>query len=184
VNQFCQYQRKQRGKTESGVRTYRWNLEQFLDFTRARTGRLARVQDLTEPMIQAWMDDMAGYDLAINTLRCRQATLASFCSWLVKRGLLTANPILRMDRPPHQRVLPAVPGLALMDALVCAARERGRPRDVALFLLLRHTTIRPPPLKRAVASYEAHAQELLRGEATKAKWVRGTFKCSSNPPRL
>jgi site-specific recombinase XerD len=80
VNQFCQYQRKQRGKTESGVRTYRWNLEQFLDFTRARTGRLARVQDLTEPMIQAWMDDMAGYDLAINTLRCRQATLASFCS--------------------------------------------------------------------------------------------------------
>jgi site-specific recombinase XerD len=71
VDQFCQYQRKQRGKTEGGVRTYRWNLERFLEFTRARTGRLARLQEFTEEMIQGWMDDMAGSDLAINTLRCR-----------------------------------------------------------------------------------------------------------------
>jgi hypothetical protein len=26
VEQFCTFQRKQRGKTERGVRTYRWNL--------------------------------------------------------------------------------------------------------------------------------------------------------------
>src|SRR5713101_3972440 len=30
VEQFCNFQGKQRGKTEGGVRTYRWNLEQFL----------------------------------------------------------------------------------------------------------------------------------------------------------
>ena len=32
VEQFCNFQRKQRGKTEGGVKTYRWNLEQFLVF--------------------------------------------------------------------------------------------------------------------------------------------------------
>ncbi len=32
VEQFCNFQRKQRGKTEGGVRTYRWILEQFLIF--------------------------------------------------------------------------------------------------------------------------------------------------------
>ncbi len=142
VDQFCQYQRKQRGKTDGGVRTYRWNLAQFLEFVRASEGRIARIQDLTEPMIQAWMDDMAATDLAINTLRCRQATLSSLCTWLVKRRLLATNPITRMDRPPHQRVPPSVPGPAVMDALVRAARERGRPRDVALFLLLRYTGMR------------------------------------------
>ena len=42
VEQFCIYQRKQRGRTEGGVKTYRWNLEQFLVFVRARSGRLAR----------------------------------------------------------------------------------------------------------------------------------------------
>src|SRR5207245_9337659 len=30
VEQFCNFQRKQRGKTEGGVRTYRWILEQLL----------------------------------------------------------------------------------------------------------------------------------------------------------
>jgi len=65
VEQFCNFQRKQRGKTEGGVRTYRWNLEQFLAFVRNRHGRLARVTDLTPPVIQAWMDDMAGTDLAL-----------------------------------------------------------------------------------------------------------------------
>src|SRR5438094_10582097 len=42
VEQFCNFQRKQRGKTEGGVRTYRWILEQFLIFVRNRYGRLAR----------------------------------------------------------------------------------------------------------------------------------------------
>jgi len=142
VEQFCQYQRKQRGKTDGGVRTYRWNLEQFLAFVRASDGRLARVQDLTEPKIQAWMDEMAGANLAINTLRCRQATLSSFCNWLVKRGGLGANPILRMDRPPQQRIQPACASVPVMDALVQAAQARGRMRDVAIFLVLRFTGMR------------------------------------------
>jgi site-specific recombinase XerD len=89
VEQFCNFQRKQRGKTEGGVRSYRWNLEQFLVFIRSREGRLARVADLTSSAIQAWMDDMAAEDLALSTMRVRQSTVSSFCAWLVKREMLT-----------------------------------------------------------------------------------------------
>ena len=142
VEQFCQYRWKQRGRAERGVRTYRWILEHFLAFVQEREHRLPRVLDLSVPMIQAWMDDMAGSDLAINTLRCRQAVVSSFCTWLVKRQVLPTNPVAQMDRPPHRRVPPAVPAPAVMDALVQAAKERGRPRDVALFLLLRYTGMR------------------------------------------
>lgn len=78
VEQFCHFQRKQRGKTDGGVRTYRWNLQQFLVFVRNRHARLARVADLTPTMIQAWMDDMAGIDLALSTMRVRQSTMSSF----------------------------------------------------------------------------------------------------------
>src|SRR5262249_37152928 len=67
VEQFCVYQRKQRGRTEGGVKTYQWNLEQFLDFVRQREGRLARAGDLTPVMIQAWMEEMASDDLATST---------------------------------------------------------------------------------------------------------------------
>src|SRR5215831_13124709 len=142
VEQFCTYQRKQRGRTEGGVKTYRWNLEQFLTFVRARDGRLARLRDLRVPVIQAWMDEMAASDLGPNTLRCRMATLSSFCTWLVKRQLLDANPVAPIDRPPRHEEPPAVPGPGIMDALIEAARQRGRPRDLAIFLLMRFTGMR------------------------------------------
>jgi hypothetical protein len=63
VEQFCIYQRKQRGRTEGRVKTYRWNLEQFLMFVRRHTGRLPRLADLTTPTLQSWLDDMAAADL-------------------------------------------------------------------------------------------------------------------------
>src|SRR5262245_4037616 len=46
IDQFCTYRRKQRGKTEGGVRTYRWNLNHFLRFIRKHEGRPARVEDV------------------------------------------------------------------------------------------------------------------------------------------
>ena len=143
VEQFCNFQRKQRGKTEGGVRTYRWTLERCLVFLRHRHGRLARVSDLTPANIQAWMDDMAAADLALSTMRVRQSTVSSFCAWLVKREVLGANPVAQLERPPHHTEPPKqVPGPAIMDALVEAAKARRRPRDVAVFLILRYTGMR------------------------------------------
>lgn len=100
VEQFANFQRKQRGKSERGVKTYRWVLEQFLGFIKHQRGRMARVADVTPDAIQAWMDDMAAADLALETMRVRQSVLSSFCAWLVKRGGLPSNPVARLDRPP------------------------------------------------------------------------------------
>ena len=153
VEQFCHFQRKQRGKTEGGVRTYRWILEQFLIFIRHRHGRLARVTDLTAPMIQAWMDDMAATDLALSTMRLRQSVVSSFCAWLVKRDGLPANPVAKLERPPHRTEPPKqVPASSIMDALVEAAKARRRPRDVAIFLILRYTGMR----RESVATLRMH----------------------------
>lgn len=143
VEQFCTFQRKQRGKTEGGVKTYRWNLSQYLEFVRGRRGRPACVGDLEPSTIQAWMDNMAAADLALSTMRVRQSTLSSLCAFLVKRGYLDTNPVARLDRPPHRREAPRqVPGPAIMDSLIKAARERQRPRDVAVFLILRYSGMR------------------------------------------
>jgi len=144
IEQFCTFQRKQRGKTEGGVTTYRWMLTQFLIFVRGSEGRPACIGDLTSSTIQAWMDDMGASDLALSTMRSRQSALSSFCGWLVKRGVLAANPVARLDRPPHRREVPRqVPGPSIMDALVDAAKQRRRPRDVAIFLILRYSGMRP-----------------------------------------
>ena len=172
VEQFCTYQRKQRGKTEGGVRTYRWNLEQFLIFVRRQEGRLAKVGDLNADTIQAWMDNMAGDDLALGTLRARQSTVSSFCTWLVKRSALSANPVAKLDRPPFRRDPPSqVPGADVMDALVHAARQRRRPRDVVIFLILRYTGMRRESVARLQVRH-LHAGWGLRGVGVKGGKTR------------
>ena len=143
VEQFCTDQQKQRGKTEGGATTYRWTLEQFLVFVRKREGRPARIGDLTPEMVQAWMDHMAAADLALSTIRSRQSTLSSLCTWLVKRETLRENPVAKLDRPRYERTPPTqVPGAELMDALIAAAKHRKRPRDIAIFPILRYTGMR------------------------------------------
>ena len=106
VEQFCNFQRKRRGKTEGGVRTYRWNLEQFLVFVRNHDGRLARVTDLTTSMVQAWMDDMAAEDLALSTMRVRQSDRVE----LLRLACEARSP----HREPggQARTAPAPPGAA------------------------------------------------------------------------
>ncbi len=114
---------------------------------RNRHGRLARVTDLTPAVIQAWMDDMAGADLALSTMRVRQSTLSSFCAWLVKRDVLASNPVAKLERPPHpSRAAHAGPG----------HRDHGRIDTTQVY-----ANIRPPQLKRAVAFYEESAARLL-----------------------
>jgi site-specific recombinase XerC len=76
-------------------------------------------------------------------MRVRQSTLSSLCAFLVERGHLDTNPVARLDRPPHRRAVPRqVPGSAIMDTLVTAAQQRQRPRDLAIFLILRYSGMR------------------------------------------
>jgi integrase/recombinase XerC len=112
-----------------------------------------RLRGVVASTIQAWMDDMAAADLSLGTMRARQSTLSSFCAWLVKRDVLAANPVVKLERPPHHREPPKqVPGTAIMDALVEAAKARQRPRDVAIFLILRYTGMR----RESVATLHVH----------------------------
>src|SRR5260370_41060784 len=92
VEQFGNFQRKQRGKSERGVKTYRWVLEQFLRFIKHQHGRMARVGDLTSDAIQAWMDDMAGGRPALQTRRLRPAGVSSFFGRAGERGPAPSHP--------------------------------------------------------------------------------------------
>jgi site-specific recombinase XerC len=118
------YQGKVSGKTEGGVRAYRWTLQQDLKFVQMAEGRPATVDDLTPARVRAWMASMATQDLALSTMRVRQSTLSSFCLWLVKRDLLATNPVEKLDRPKLQRTSPT-PEATLMDSLVDAVIKRG-----------------------------------------------------------
>jgi integrase len=68
--------------------------------------------------------------------------------------------------PPTQ-----VPGTVLMDALIAAAKERKRPRNIAVFLILRYTGMR----RESVASLRVRhldAEWGLRGVHVKGGKTR------------
>jgi len=81
-----------------------------------------RVSDLSPDTIQAWMDAMASDDLALSTMRSRQSTLSSLCNWLVKRSILSANPVAKLDRPPHRKETPR----QVPDELVHVGKQISR----------------------------------------------------------
>jgi integrase/recombinase XerC len=141
-------------------------------FVRKQEGRVARVGDVQMETIQHWMDAMAASDLAVSTMRVRQSALSSLCSRLVKRGVLGTNPVAKLDRPPHRREPPRqVPGPQIMDQLVKVARERRRPRDLALILILRFTDMR----RQSVAELcvrNLYAEWGLRGVVVKGGKTR------------
>jgi integrase/recombinase XerC len=139
---FTETRLKQQGQQRDGVRAYAWVLEKFAAFVRGYEGRPALVSDFTPQTIQAWLDAIQS-EVRINTLRHRQCVVFRLCAWLVRRGQLSANPVARLDRPRRQSQPPRpVPGPAIMDQLVQAAKARRRPRDLAIFLLLRYTGMR------------------------------------------
>jgi site-specific recombinase XerD len=90
----------------------------------------------------------------------------------VKRDVLNANPVAKLERPPHHREPPQqIPGSSIMDALVAAAKQRRRPRDVALFLILRYTDMR----RESVATLRVHHLDRtwgLRGVRVKGGTTR------------
>jgi site-specific recombinase XerD len=132
-----------RGKTNGGIDAYRWTLGQFAVFVRIETRRVATMEHLTPAMIHARMTAMAGKGLKPSTIRVRQATVSSFCRWLVQREFLPANPVWKCDRPKVERDVPrGVPSSELMNRLLDAAIARGRRRDIAVLLPLRFTGMR------------------------------------------
>lgn len=80
------------------------------------------------------MDDMAAEDLALSTMRVRQSTVSSFCVWLVKREVLAANPVAKLERPPHHREPGGLTGIEIpkfvmvRQGLWCANQVSGASR--------------------------------------------------------
>ncbi len=96
---------------------------------------------------------MAAADLALSTMRVRQSTLSSFCAWLVKREVLVANPVAKLERPPSIASRPnRCQGRRSWMRSWRRAKARRRPRDVAIFLILRYTGMR----RESVATLRVH----------------------------
>lgn len=145
--EFDEYLALQRGRSAHTRRAYLGDLRSLFDFANQRVPN-PRPQNLTLPLLRAWLSAQASAGSARTTLARRTSAVKTFTAWAVRRGHMATDPAVRLQLPKARRTLPAVlrqdQAVDAMAAAEAGARE-GDPvaiRDRLIVEMLYATGIR------------------------------------------
>lgn len=146
VDDYLVHVRTERGYSEHTVAAYRSDLVDLVDFAARREIEDAAGIDLG--LLRDWLWTATERGLARTSIARRAASARGWTAWLHRRGLLAADPGIRLRAPRAQRTLPrVVTERALADALAGLGERAagGDPiavRDVAIAELLYASALR------------------------------------------
>ncbi len=146
---FERHLRAERGRSPHTTRAYIGDVTAFLRFLDSEHGALAADLEMVRLIdLRSWLGAQAGEGVARATLARRSAALRTFFEWAHRRGLVTADPALRLAAPKRHRTLPPVLGqrdaTRLLDVAAIASDDEDplRIRNAAALELLYATGIR------------------------------------------
>lgn len=147
LDEFASFLELERGRSAHTQRAYLGDLRSLFDFVEQRVPG-ADLSELSLPLLRSWLAAQAGAGAARTTLARRTSAVKTFTAWATRRGLLSADPAIRLQVPKARRTLPAVlrqdQALAAMEAANVGAQQ-GDPlalRDRLIVELLYATGIR------------------------------------------
>ncbi|MET0702363.1 MAG: tyrosine recombinase XerC [Mycobacterium sp.] len=147
LDEFAAFLDLERGRSAHTQRAYLGDLRLLFDFLEQRAPG-ADLSALSLAVLRSWLASQAGAGAARTTLARRTSAVKTFTAWATRRGLLAADPAVRLQMPKARRTLPAVlrqdQALAAMDAASSGAQQ-GDPmalRDRLIVELLYATGIR------------------------------------------
>ena len=105
--EFLRHLALEKNASAHTVKSYREDLTQALDFFRARLGQQAPAPDrLTTRVLRAWLAWLHERGYAKTTVARRVSALRSWCRFLCRQGLLSANPAAGLRGPRQDKKLP------------------------------------------------------------------------------
>ncbi|TGD86975.1 tyrosine recombinase XerC [Mycolicibacterium sp. CH28] len=147
LDEYAEHLALERARSEHTRRAYLTDLRSLFAFLDERAPG-AGLAGLSLPLLRSWLAAQAAGGAARTTLARRTSAIKTFTAWATRRGLLTADPAVRLQLPKARRTLPAVlrqdQALAAMAAAHLGA-EQGDPlalRDQLIVELLYATGIR------------------------------------------
>lgn len=146
LEEFDQYLELECGRSPHTRRAYQSDLRSLFAFLteQGQDGLGA----LSLPVLRGWLAKQAGAGAARTTLARRTSAVKTFTAWAARRGLLSADPAVRLQLPKARRTLPAVLRQdQALDAMAAAksGAQQGDPmalRDALIVELLYATGIR------------------------------------------
>lgn len=147
LGDFAEYLGLERGRSAHTRRAYLGDLRSLFEFVSERAPG-ADLGAVTLPVLRSWLAAQAAGGAARTTLARRTSSAKTFFAWALRRGLVDADPSVRLQTPRAHRTLPAVLRTdQALDALAAAksGAAEGDPlalRDRLIVELLYATGIR------------------------------------------
>ena len=148
VEDFVKYLAVEKNRSSNTVRTYRTDLELFLQF--ASNQGLKKLTDLELNTFRLWLANQKEKGSSNSTISRRSSTARVFSTWAFQKGLIESDPAIRLISPKVNKTLPKVlakkQATALMQTAANLEDEENsmalRMRDHAILEVLYSSGIR------------------------------------------
>jgi integrase/recombinase XerC len=108
VEDFVGYLSVEKNRSLNTVRTYRTDLELFLQF--ATNQGIKKLSDIDLNIFRLWMADQKDKGSSNSTISRRSSAARVFSTWAFKKGLIKTDPAIRLISPKVNKTLPHVLG--------------------------------------------------------------------------
>lgn len=148
VEDFVKYLAVEKNRSSNTIRTYRTDLELFLQF--ASNQGLKKLTELELNTFRLWLADQKEKGSSNATISRRSSAARVFSTWAFQKGLIKSDPAIRLISPKVNKTLPKVLGqkqaTALMQTAAVLEDEENsmalRMRDHAILEVLYSSGIR------------------------------------------
>ncbi len=117
INEFLQYLQYEKNYSSHTVLSYHTDLLQFCNFLESIPEQFSPT-DVKPQQIQQWVLALMSLNHSARTLSRKISTLKSFWRFMLKRGLVTENPTLKIALPKTKKPIPAFFKNTEMDSIL------------------------------------------------------------------
>ena len=108
VEDFISYLKIEKNRSSNTIRTYKTDLELFLQF--ASGNGIKKLEDIELNTFRLWLADQKDKGSSNSTISRRSSTARVFSTWAFKKGLVKTDSAIRLISPKVNKSLPKVLG--------------------------------------------------------------------------
>lgn len=106
-NTFIQFLRYEKRFSPHTILAYQNDLDQFLSYLES-TFDITKAEDIKHTQVRSWVVEMMTEGYSPRSVRRKLSTLKTWFHFLLKRGAVTKDPMLKVNLPKIEKRLPAV----------------------------------------------------------------------------